>query len=273
MSILYDEHIGEYHSRPATTLSKSRIMDFAHHGPAWWKLRYIDGVIPPRESDAMDTGNALDHKLTGDPATFDLRYAVKPEGKEGDGRTKEGKAWAEANAGKTILSRSDAAILEDAVRAVRECPAALKATAGAHQQVTIRRHIAGLGIELQTRPDWWCPFTEDLIDLKKTRDLDVFPRQAIDLGYHLQLALGHWLLAQEGHMPGKGYLLAVEWERGARARLYEVPEVALADGWRRCEALVKEIAGRLKSGDWTDRQHAPEVLPLTDWQIRKMEAA
>jgi hypothetical protein len=109
-------------------------------------------------------------------------------------------------------------------------------------------------------------------DLKKTRSLEHFGKQAIDLGYHLQAALAGWCLAADGIMVERSTLVAVEWERGARAREYIIPDEALQDGMQTLQALAGEIAWRIRADDWTDIQESPEPLDIPSWMMRKMEA-
>lgn len=262
--------IAQYHASAPAWLSKTSLRDFISHGPAWWKMAYLDKIIDRKRPDGAAQGSALDCYLTEGAAAFMASWAIKPAGL--DGRTKAGKEWMEANEGKEVLSYGDSLILADAVAAVRAHPrwAEIEACTA---QVTCRRQSAGLGLGLQSRPDWLEVSSGSLFDLKKTCDLEAFGRQAINLGYHLQAAIAGWCLAGDGIGLEHAYLVAVEWERGARCRIYEIPHVALEEGDRVMRAAAAEIARRIQSGDWTDRQTSAEELPIPDWMLRRMEAA
>ena len=167
----------------------------------------------------------------------------------------------------------DAAILPEAVRAVKSLPD-WKRLEMARAQHTIRRVDTSMGIGLQSRPDWLeLNANATTFDLKKTRSLASFGKQAIDLGYHVQASIAGWCLSGDDYQQEQAFLVAVEWERGARARMYEIPSEALADGFRMVTETFLEIAGRLKSDDWTDRQQSPERLPIPEWMHRRMGAA
>ena len=113
-----------------------------------------------------------------------------------------------------------------------------------------------------------------MFDLKKVRDLDRFGAQAIDLGYHLQAAVGGWCLAGDGFALEHAYLVAVEWERGARCRIYEIPHEALAFADRQMRDVAAEISDRVKRSDWADHPDGViKPLPIPGWMMARMEAA
>jgi hypothetical protein len=132
------------------------------------------------------------------------------------------------------------------------------------------------GLTLQSRPDflmldeatkrgWY-------IDLKKTDDLAGFGRKAIDYGYHRQGAIAQWLAAAAGYRIDF-YLLAVEWQRGARARMFQVGDHILDAGWREAKDTIDEIAQRFADDDWTDdHDGSVDGLEVPEWMMRKMEA-
>lgn len=263
--------IAAYHQSAPAWLSKTSLNDYRAYGPAWWKLTYIDKTNPRPKPGGVEAGNALDCVLTEDGAAFEQRFAVKPDGH--DGRTTAGKAWAAANAGKEHLSANDMLILADAVNAVRNHPRWADILRCKAQQ-TIRRSSPALGLGLQSRPDWFDADRGVLFDLKKTRDLDIFPKQAIDIGYHIQAAIAGWCAAGEGIALNNAYLVACEWERGARCRVWEIPHEVLAFADKQMREVAAEIAARVKSGDWADHPDAEiKPLPIPEYMMRKMEAA
>lgn len=263
--------IAEYHRSAPQWLSKTSLRDFRSHGPAWWKMAYIDHSIERPAPGGAEQGQALDCYLTEGAGAYAERYVIRPEGM--NFTTKEGKAWREAQGGKLILSQEDAAILAEAVAAVRSlyCWPEIEA---AQAQLTLRRNSAALGLGIQSRPDWVDIKRGIVWDLKKTRDLEIFGKQAIDLGYHLQAAIAGWCLAGESIGLEHAYLVAVEWERGARARVYEIPQEVLQFADREMRSLAAQVADRMKRNDWEDSQqpHAYN-LPIPSWLMAKLEAA
>jgi hypothetical protein len=263
--------IEEYHQSAPAYLSKTSLRAFVDRGPAWWKRRYLDGdtSIDSAPGGAAE-GLALDCWLTEGQAAFDARYVVRP--KTIDLRTKDGKKWAEDQAEKLMIKEEDYAILTDGVRAVRALPC-WPEIEQALAQTTIRRHSDALGLGLQARPDWLAPQRGILWDLKKTRDLDQFGRDAINMGYHLQAAVASWCLAGDGIGLEHAYLVAVEWDHEARARVYEIPHEVLESADRDMREIAAQIAYRIRSNDWTDVQSAPEMLAVPEYMLRKMEVA
>lgn len=261
--------IEQYHRSAPEWWSKTSLRYLAEYGPRWVGM-WLAGQVLPRKPGGAEQGAALDCLLTEGSEAFSARYTMRPEGI--DGRTKEGRAWAAGHIGKSILSSDDWTILADAAHAVRGC-LAWPQIERARAQATIRRHSPALGLGLQSRPDWLIAEDGIVLDLKKTRDLARFGAQAIELGYHLQAAVAGWCLAGDGIPLEHAYLVAVEWERGARCRVYEIPHEVLAHADRQMRAVASEIADRLARGDWSDHQQAIEPLPLPAWVERQIEEA
>ena len=274
-----------YHQSAPQWLSKTSIMDFRDHGPAWWKLVYLDGAFTKEAPGGAAQGSMLDCWLTEGEDAFNARYVYVPadapkrptsaqlKAKKPSPETLDAIAYWAQFGDRIPVMGEDAAILPEAVRAVKSLPdwKRLEMTRAQH---TIRRVDTSMGIGLQSRPDW-LELNANAItfDLKKTRSLASFGKQAIDLGYHVQASIAGWCLSGDDYQQEQAFLVAVEWERGARARMYEIPSEALADGFRMVTETFLEIAGRLKSDDWTDRQQSPERLPIPEWMHRRMGAA
>lgn len=267
--ILSDLPITEYHSSVPQWLSKTSLKHFIEYGPKWWRLAYLERTIPIPEPGGAAQGLALDCWLTEGPEAFARQWAIKPEGMKLS--TKEGRAWGDEQVGKRILSHEDFSILLDAVAAVTNCPA-WSDIEKARAQHTIRRQSSSLGLGLQSRPDWLHRDGSVLWDLKKTNDLKKFGGQAIELGYHLQASIAGWCLADDGISLDAAYLVAVEWERGARCRVYEIPDACLAAGDDLMRRTAAEIADRLKRNDWTDKAEVSSLV-VPEWVMRKSEVA
>ena len=264
--------IQDYHSSAPRWLSKSSILDFKKHGPQWWQLRYLLGIIKPEKpTEAMEQGNALDCYLTESEEIFYMRYVIKPEGH--DGRTKEGKAWKEEHKDRKVISKEDHTILLEAVEAVKMHPM-WTLISGSEKQLTLRRNT-NLAFGLQSRPDFICVGTEPghkvYIDLKKTCNLETFGRDAINFGYHYQAALASFCAADDGITFEKYYLAACEWERGSRFRLFEIPATAIEYAQRELVKIANEISDRIKADNFEDIQSEPEPLEIPAYLARKMD--
>lgn len=255
--------IDQYHSCAPEWLSKTSIKDFIKHGPAWWQKAYVLKSIERPIPEGVEQGSALDCYLTEGVDAFNGRYVVKPPGMNFS--TTAGKAWKAEHAGSEIITSDDYVILMDCIDAVRKHPI-WPEIEKCQAQLTVRRKSEGLGIGLQSRPDWLNLGCGDLFDLKKCRSLDVFASQTVNLGYITQAALAGWCLAGDGVALNRAYLVAVEWEIGARCRVKELDQedLQLADQAMRLHAA--DIADRIQRNDWDDHPPRSEMLALNKWQ-------
>lgn len=179
--------IHEYHTDPDYT-SHSRLRDFRSRGAQYYYLRHVARTLPADPpSKAMIIGQALED-LVQRADDFGQTYVVRPEGM--DGRTKEGKAWAAENAGRTVIAADDAVMLNAMAERVsslldRHCPD----WHGWQQQATLRCDDLS-GVKVQARPDW---LTADgmIYDLKTCENLDdiLSGKSIANYGYHTQLLL------------------------------------------------------------------------------------
>lgn len=262
-------------------VSCSRLKDFAARGPAYYAERYLTGTIEREETSALVFGQAFETLVQEGHARFSETYVVKPPHAR-DGRTKEAKAWAAAQAGKIILGEDemDAMLrmhatlnateeLRDGMDLVRQC----------EPQVTLRGAMHG--VPIQCRPDWahlddFAPYT---VDLKTTKDLGDLVDEAtgecgpalIRLGYHVQAALVRRLMAQNGFPDATAYLLIVEKQPAYRAAFVNI-ESLLAAGERYLDEHLPRLAAcltekrfpraprgivQLRAPRWLDPQPTP----------------
>lgn len=216
--------IHEYHNDPEYT-SHSRLRDLRSRGARYYHDRHVARTLAPDPpSKAMILGQALED-LIQRPADFPATYAVRPEGL--DGRTKEGKAWAEQHAGKNIIAASDgdtlstmAARVEDLLD--RQRPGWRQW----RQQATLRAELRG--VKVQARPDWLDAEGIDY-NLKSCESLDDLTggRSIANFGYHTQAHLvASCLSCSLDAPPREARLVAVERQAPHRAVL-----VKLSPAW------------------------------------------
>lgn len=233
MSIVRDLSITDYHANAA--ISHSRLKDFAERGPAYYYRRYIDGSIQRKGSEAFTFGQAFE-TLVQCPENFDREVLVKPEGKAGDGRTVEGKAWNAANGHRECISAFERRQLDRMKEALEEHALAMSMVAQCESQLTLTHE------NLQARPDWVCldgtpesSFRPFSIDLKTCEDLNELmnARKLIKWGYHSQAAFVRRMLAENGHPGAQCYLLCVEKETPHRVALLRLGDdlLGVADRW------------------------------------------
>ena len=172
---------------------------------------------PPESTPALVFGSAC-HKMVLEPATFGDEYAVAPNV---DGRTKEGKEikarFAEENAGKTIVSAEDAALMKDMEEAIERCSLANDLLRGEGEtetaffwtddetgekcKVKLDRLITGLDGRLY------------VVDYKtaSSADTDAFNRSMMKYGYTLQAAMYTEAVMINGKLPYRpGFIFVVQ---------------------------------------------------------------
>lgn len=267
--ISYEEGIDAYHENPA--LSNSKINVFRQDGPTAFQRQFVTHTMERPDSDAFRFGRIFDDLVFLDESIFWQKYIVRPAGL--DGRTKEGKAWLASQGDLEALTQGEWSLLKDMMAAIQAQPLAKDALMGGRSQVTIRRELPGLGVSVQARPDYLktLPTVTTLVDLKSTTDIVAFNKNCVEYGYHRQLALGQWLLAQEG-IQTEALLIVVEKKIAGRCRVLRVPEPILAAGWELVKRDIGLIAARYKSGDWTDVQTAIEDVAVPQWADRQLMA-
>jgi hypothetical protein len=287
MPILTPEEVSieAYHSSAPQWMSKTTLKDFCAMGPRRFNMTHLLRTIPrPKKTEAMEQGSMIDCFLTEGETVFNERYVLAPPDAPKkptpqqlaalvpSDKAKESIAYWARFEGKNIISAEDYAILLDVVEAVHDLPMWPRIRAALVQR-TVRRPSAGLGFGLQSRPDWLELDSRraTTFDLKKVDQFDRFPGQALDLDYHTQSAIAGWCLAADGFEHADGFLVPVEWARGARANVYKIPSEVLADGFRRAQRAAEEIAERLRSGNWKPEPVMFEMLPVAGWRLRAME--
>lgn len=176
---------------------------------------------PPESTPALVFGSAC-HKMVLEPATFGDEYAVAPNV---DGRTKEGKEikarFAEENAGKTIVSAEDAALMKDMEEAIERCSLANDLLRGNGEtetaffwtddetgekcKVKLDRLITGLDGRLY------------VVDYKtaSSADTDAFNRSMMKYGYTLQAAMYTEAVMINGKLPYRPEFIFVVQEKKA----------------------------------------------------------
>jgi len=245
MTISHDMPDAEYRALPG--LSQSALKALAR-SPAHFREAQ-DHPIEPTE--AMQLGRIIHHlALTPGIAPF---WSVRPEGM--DGRTKEGKAWAEANAGSVIIKPDAAMRCTGTVAAVLSHPAW---PGGGDAEVSITGELDG--VQVKGRLDLLAGST--VCDIKTTQDArpEAFQRTFYTLKYHVQAAFYCDLAGVEDFV-----FVAVETEPPFACAAYRMNKAALDAGreeYRRLLALWRRC---MDSGEWPGYSAAIHNLDLPAW--------
>lgn len=266
--------MSQYHASSA--LSNSKLSVFAEFGPEHFHRQFIARNLEDKDSRALLLGAAFDTLVFDGEAEFAKQYAIKPEGMNFS--TKEGKEWRAAQELNLldVVTHDEFEMFAEMHAAVLDHEIAAALLEKGEAQVSVRRELPDLGVEIQARPDWLSILPCDgltekayIVDLKTTADLASFDRNCIGYGYHRQISLAQWLLAREG-IVCEAFLLVVEKKVAPRVRVKRIPEEVLSLGWGSVKADVERIAKHVTSGEWRDRQSAIEDIIVPQWQMGKL---
>lgn len=227
-------------------LGSSALSAWTDTGLAQWSEDHLEGQPysdddeRPTVGGAKEGGDYLDALVTGNKPLDG--FVVRPA--DIDGRTKAGKEWLEANAGKVLLKDEQSRQVHRAVPLVKEGIAILANGNQVDYQVTLRGYIAGLLV--QTRPDVWIESeTEiDIPDIKYVGQIARFDRDFDSSRYWIQAALAHTLAVAAGVTKriNVRFLLAESGTMNPRVKIIRVPPADLAMYCERLEARCAEIA-------------------------------
>lgn len=244
--------------------------------PAHFYGLQLDPQRPPGGTTPAMANGTLVHCALFEPDQVDARYVVKPAGH--DGRTKDGKAWNEANAGRIIVGASDmqaARAQAAAVRALPDVAALLGDGAGEVSAFWIDEPTGEL---CKCRPDWASPAGDGviLVDGKTTQDAspEGFGRAIWNMGYHLQAA---WYSDGYERASGKkvhGFVFAaVESAWPHVAAPYMLGDDVLDAARRENRRLSDLYAECRRSGQWPGYAAGVNLINLPVWAQRQLENA
>jgi exodeoxyribonuclease VIII len=272
--LFYDMPEGDYRSAQAIAGSDAKKI-LPPLTPSHYAA-HMAGEIKREPSKAMTLG-VVSHVAVLQPHLLDTAFVEKPQGKEGDFRTKEGKEW-KAKMGNTPILDADEA---RAVRGIRDSIAAHDAAkallAGCDSEVAMfAEHRSGLWIKgrvdaLKVVDDMECV----IVDVKTTSagaDYNTFSRQAASLNYHVSAAWYSHLAGLNGLPPARFYWVAVETSAPFAVAVYEIHPDALDLGVGLMNNALGLIAQCEDEGVWPG--YAPEVqcLNLPSWVYGKAAA-
>ena len=238
---------------------------------------HMAGELKREASKSMTLG-VVSHVAVLQPHLLDTAFVEKPEGKEGDFRTKEGKEW-KAKMGTTPILDADEA---RAVRGIRDSiaahSAARKLLAECDTEVAMfGEHRTGLWIK--GRVDALKVPSDNeaiIVDVKTTSagaDYGTFSRQAAQLNYHLSAAWYCHLCGLNGLPPARFYWVAVEVTPPYAVAVYEISPDALDLGVGMMNDALDLIARCEDEGHWPGYEDEVMTLNLPPWAYKEGGAA
>jgi exodeoxyribonuclease VIII len=234
---------------------------------------HMAGETKREPSKAMLLGT-MAHVAVLEPKKLDTSFVEKPEGKEGDFRTKEGKEW-KAKMGSTPILDADEA---RAVRGIRDSIAAHSAARELLAECDTEVALFGehrTGLSIKGRVDALKVPSDNeaiIVDVKTTSagaDYGTFSRQAAQLNYHLSAAWYCHLCGLNGLPPARFYWVVVETVAPFAVAVYEIAPDALDLGVGMMNDALDLIAQCEDAGEWPGYATEVQSLNLPPWAYGK----
>jgi exodeoxyribonuclease VIII len=217
---------------------------------------------------AMKAGT-LAHCAVLEPGAVSSRYAIKPAGL--DGRTKEGKAWAESCAGLEVITADEHATALAQRNAVHGVPELAALLATGYAETSVFWTDPATGVYCKARPDWVHPLADGrviLLDLKTTADESPagFGKSVANFGYHRQAAhYSDGFAIATGREVAAFVFAAVSAAPPFLAVPYMLDDSAKAAGKQQRDELLARYAACLEADDWPAYGSGVQVLSLPAW--------
>lgn len=228
---------------------------------------------PPAETPALRIGKAV-HKLTLEGrAAYEDAFAVEPKA---DGRTKEGKAikaaFAESAEGKTIITASDAELVESMAAGILAHPLAPALLADGTTELSLIWDDPETGCPCKGRMDLARLEAGAILDLKTTLDASpaAFARSVVSFGYSTQAAAYLSGAAALGASVTDFIIVAVEKSAPFAVGIYRLPDAALELGRRRWREACALYVQCLESGRWPGYPETITELALPNWAMSEL---
>ena len=259
----------EYHAL-TSVVSKSHL-DLVARSPLHYWARYVDPKrVEPEPTAAMLLGTAV-HTLVLETDQFAERYVAAPEGI--DRRTKAGKElfaeWEAQAAGRTVLTKADADLIQAMGRAVHGHPAAayLLGLPGKAETTHMWTDEA-TGLECKCRPDWLVDDGSMIVDLKTTEDASPagFAKSIANFRYHVQAS---WYLdgleRATGRRPEQFIFLVVEKKWPHPVAVYAADAEMVAAGQVTAARDMLLLAECRDADYWPAYSDQIETISLPPW--------
>ena len=225
---------------------------------------YKTGQIKREETRALVIGT-LCHLAVLEPDKLATAFALRPDGL--DLRTKDGKAWREAQGDKPILDGEEAAMLDGMSAAVAAHPVARQLLEGSKREVSLfSDHRTGL--KLKGRID---VLGEGFVaDVKTAAEGDAanFAAAVFRYNYHVQAAMYCQLAEVE-----KFSFIAVEKTAPFAVAVYTLSPKALQVGLNSLNYALDTIALCTDAGLWPAYSLDEQTLDLPAWAYKQAEGA
>jgi exodeoxyribonuclease VIII len=253
----------EYHARPE--ISKSDLDKFAR-SPAHY-LAHKKGLIN-HDSEVFRFGSAF-HSLVIEPQSFDLRYAVAPEG---DRRTKEfKKAWSEflpTIGVREVISQDDQKRLLSMAESVSNHKTARCLF---HSCTDFELAVIAENEGVQCRSKLDCVSSTAILDLKSTADASriSFSNSIGKYRYHVQAAFYLDNSRIAGIEVENFFLISVEKDPPFAVQVFELDYASLEEGRRVYKQQLSYVKECLEYNHFPAYSDEIERISLKSWEFNK----
>lgn len=260
----------EYHADPSVS---NTMLSAMNKSPAHCWALHLDPNRSSQEPTPAMLAGTMTHAAILEPAAFDARYIVKPEGC--DYRTKDGREWRDKQT-RQIITTDDLT----RVRAQRE--AVLKVTvlrnllSQGEAEASVFWTDTATGLRCRARPDWLhMTGTKRCIavDLKTISDLTLESamRSIASYGYHRQAA--HYVdgLRAAGYEVEDFVFAFVSSSYPFIAAAYVLDDETMSQGADEVAELRDRFAECKKRGEWPAFGEWLQLISLPTWAKRSSE--
>lgn len=259
-----------YHAIPAMSAGGLKRM---RQSPAHFYGLQLDPHRPGSEPTPAMRNGTLVHCALFEPETVAERYVVKPA--EVDFRTKDGKAWRDAQTREIVEDVQMRTALAQAA-AVRALPDLAALLADGYGEASCFWIDPETGELCKCRPDWVSPAGDGviLVDGKTCQDAspEGFGRAIWNYAYHLQAA--HYV---EGFEAATGLTVhgfvfaAVESAWPHTAAAYMLGDDVMDAARRENRRLLNRYAKCKRTGVWPGYGDAIQLINLPAWAQRQLQ--
>jgi hypothetical protein len=223
---------------------------------------YKTGLIKREETRALVLGT-LCHVAVLEPERLATAFAVRPAGL--DFRTKDGKAWRDAQGDKHILDETEAAMLDGMSKSVAAHPAACALLDGAQREVSLfKEHRTGL--KLKGRLDVLGNGYVADVKTAEAGDAGGFAAAVFRYNYHVQAAMYCQLAGVE-----RFSFITVEKVAPFAVAVYDLSAKAIQVGLNSLNYALDTIALCADAGEWPAYSRDVQTLDLPAWAYKAGE--
>lgn len=207
-----------------------------------------------KETEAMHFGKAV-HMAILEPAEFKKRAIVAPFDSF---RTKESKAWLEANATKLVLTQDEMAGIYAIADAIGRSDT-FKSFKIIGTEIAFQSDIGGTIVKCKADIE----AESAILDIKTTTDANPygFTSSVVKYGYHRQAALYKAITGKEM------IFVAVEKKDPYKVGFYRFNDDTIKQGMAEIEIAIDRLRTAEKSGHWEGLPDRVEVLGLPKYAL------